>query len=147
MKAARDVPLWLTADGKHWSTPEGEQFRSVADGNLDLSTPGVSRQSEPVGDRCLHSGVYYGTRDAARVEVTTATGRVVRAELLELAGSPGWGVWYATTEVPSAPAVFGPEGAGARAGTDGNADTDTPADFIRRVTLYDSAGEVLAILP
>ncbi|QXE33539.1 hypothetical protein KQY30_03780 [Streptomyces sp. GMY02] len=143
VKAAPDVLLWLTEDGKHWSTPEGEQFRSVTDGNLDLSSPGVSRQSEPVGDRYLHSGVYYGTRDAARVEITTRTGRTVRASMVELAGKPGWGAWYTTTELPSAPAVFGPEGAGIG---DAGESTDRPVDFIRSVTLYDTAGRVLATL-
>ncbi|MFB7269994.1 hypothetical protein [Streptomyces sp. NPDC056244] len=144
VKAAPGVEVWLTGEGKHWSTPDGEQFRSVIDGNLNLSTPDVSRQSEPAGDSYFHSGLYYGTRDAVRVEITTATGRVMRAELLELAGRPGWGVWYATTEPPPDTADLGAEGMGAGAGTGGNA--DAPADFIRRVTLYDATGEVLAAL-
>ncbi|MFE7123245.1 hypothetical protein [Streptomyces sp. NPDC057617] len=143
VKAAPDVLLWLTGEGKHWSTPDGEQFRSVTDGNLDLTTPGISRQSEPVGDRYFHSGVYYGSRAAARVEITTRTGRTVRASMVELAGRPGWGAWYATTELPSAPKVLGPEGAGT--GGAGEA-TGGSVDFIRSVTLYDTAGRVLATL-
>ncbi|MFF3754721.1 hypothetical protein ACFYYH_30465 [Streptomyces sp. NPDC002018] len=138
VKAAPGAQVWLTEDGKHWSTEDQpDQFRSVNDGNLDLNTPGVSRQSETVGSRYFHSGVYYGTRDAARVELTTATGRTVRAAMLELAGEPGWGVWYATTELSSATAGFGPEGAGTGEPT---------ADFIRGITLYDTAGKVLATL-
>ncbi|MFD7896707.1 hypothetical protein [Streptomyces sp. NPDC059743] len=141
VKAAPGVRLWLTKEGKYWSTPDmDEQFRSVTDGNLDLSTPGVSRQSETVGDRYFHSGVYYGSRAAARVEITTRTGRTVRASMVELAGKPGWGAWYTTTELPTVAKVLGPEGAGT--GTD----TGAPVDFIRSVTLYDTAGRVLATL-
>ncbi|MFE1960311.1 hypothetical protein [Streptomyces sp. NPDC059479] len=125
VKAAPGVEVWLTKDGKHWSTPEQpDQFRSVSDGNLDMSTPGVSYQAETVGDRYFHSGVYYGTREAARVEITTLTGKVVRAELLQLAGRPGWGVWYATTEPPG---VSEPE-------------------IVRGITLYGATGKVLATL-
>ncbi|MYZ33653.1 hypothetical protein GT002_00550 [Streptomyces sp. SID4917] len=143
VKAAPGVRLWLTEEGKYWSTPDmDEQFRSVTDGNLDLSTPGVSRQSESVGDRYFHSGVYYGSRAAARVEVTTRTGRTVRASMVELAGKPGWGAWYTTTELPPVAKVLGPEGAGTGRGTDSGA----PVDFIRSVTLYDTAGRVLATL-
>ncbi|MFE1960313.1 hypothetical protein [Streptomyces sp. NPDC059479] len=143
VKAAPGVRLWLTEEGKYWSTPDmDEQFRSVTDGNLDLSTPGVSRQSESVGDRYFHSGVYYGSRAAARVEITTRTGRTVRASMVELAGKPGWGAWYTTTELPPVAKVLGPEGAGTGTGTD----TGAPVDFIRSVTLYDTAGRVLATL-
>ncbi|WP_245703309.1 hypothetical protein [Streptomyces lushanensis] len=145
VKAGPGIRVWLTREGKYWSTPDmDEQFRSVVDGNLDLSTPGVSRQSESVGDRYFHSGVYYGSRAAARVELTTATGRTVRASMVELAGKPGWGAWYATTELPSPAEVLGPEGAGTGAGA--GTDTGRPADFIRSVTLYDTAGRVLATL-
>lgn len=112
--AGHGVRLWLTEEGKHWSTPGGgENFRSVTDGNLDLTSPGVTHQSEGGTKRVFHSGVHYGTEDAARVEIGNTA-----AALLELPGSPGWGVWYATT--PSA----------------------DPG-----VTLYDGAGRVLARLP
>ncbi|MEV7683123.1 hypothetical protein AB0O64_31975 [Streptomyces sp. NPDC088341] len=142
VKAAPGVRLWLTREGKYWSTPDmDEQFRSVVDGNLDLSTPGVSRQSESAGNLYFHSGVYYGSRAAARVEVTTRTGRTVRASMVELPGKPGWGAWYTTTELPPVTAtVLGPEGAGT------GRDAGGPLDFIRGVTLYDSAGRVLASL-
>ncbi|MEV0037696.1 hypothetical protein [Streptomyces sp. NPDC050804] len=143
VKAAPGVRLWLTREGKYWSTPDmDEQFRSVVDGNLDLSTPGVSRQSESAGNLYFHSGVYYGSRAAARVELTTLTGRTVRASMVELPGKPGWGAWYTTTELPPVTtAVLGPEGAGT------GRDAGGPVDFIRSVTLYDSAGRVLASLP
>ncbi|MGW6740854.1 hypothetical protein ACWGDX_08925 [Streptomyces sp. NPDC055025] len=142
VKAAPGVRLWLTREGKYWSTPDfDEQFRSVVDGNLDLSTPGVSRQSEPAGNLYFHSGVYYGSRAAARVEVTTLTGRTVRASMVELPGKPGWGAWYTTTELPPVTTtVLGPEGAGT------GKDAGGPVDFIRSVTLYDSAGRILASL-
>ncbi|MEU3607912.1 hypothetical protein AB0E83_21050 [Streptomyces sp. NPDC035033] len=93
--AAPGWTVWLTARGKHWEGGEDglEQFRSVTDGNVDLSTPGLSHQ----GEGTFHSGLYHGTRAAGRVELADARGRVVEAALLELPGSPGWGVWYAVT--------------------------------------------------
>ncbi|GAA2448997.1 hypothetical protein [Streptomyces lavendulocolor] len=114
VRAAPDVLLWLTAQGKHWSAPDGgENFRSVTDGNLDLASPGITHQAEGRARGVFHSGIYYGTKAPARVEIGNTA-----AALLELPGSPGWGVWYATT--PSA----------------------DPG-----VTLYDGAGRVLARLP
>ncbi|WP_066945407.1 hypothetical protein [Streptomyces lushanensis] len=124
VKAAPGAEVWLTEDGKHWSIPgQPGQFRSVSDGNLDTSVPGITYQAEPVGDRYFYSGIYYGTREAARVEIMTPTGEVVRAELLQLAGAPGWGVWYATVE----PSLSGPE-------------------IVRGIVLYSATGKVLATL-
>ncbi|GGY44096.1 hypothetical protein [Streptomyces omiyaensis] len=93
--AAPGWTVWLTREGKHWRGGEDdtEQFRSVADGNIDLRQPGVSHQSEGA----FHSGLYYGTEDAGRVDLVDAKGRIVAAALLELADRPGWGVWYAVT--------------------------------------------------
>ncbi len=92
--------LWLTPEGKHWTTPdmpEG-QFRSVVDGNIDLSSPGVSVQSEGTPERVYLSGLYYGGKGTASVvELETQAGPL-RGELLELPGRPGWGVWYAVAD-------------------------------------------------
>ncbi|MFD5766622.1 hypothetical protein ACFWIN_12470 [Streptomyces sp. NPDC127049] len=86
--------IWLTRQGKHWTGPDGfEQFRSVVDGNLDLTRPALSHQ----GEGTFHSGVYGGPVRPGRVEVTDSEGRVTRATLLQLPGRPGWGVWYAHT--------------------------------------------------
>ncbi|MFJ8133987.1 hypothetical protein [Streptomyces hydrogenans] len=86
--------LWLTRQGKHWTGPDGfEQFRSVVDGNLDLTRPVLSHQ----GEGTFHSGIYGGPEAPGRVDVTDAEGRVTRATLLQLPGRPGWGVWYAHT--------------------------------------------------
>ncbi|WP_228983559.1 hypothetical protein [Streptomyces sp. DH12] len=117
--------VWLTAEGKHWSGPDGyDNFRSVTDGNVDLGRPGLSHQSE--GDRkgTFHSGLYHGTKGAARVELTGPDGARTPATLLELPGSPGWGVWYATTPPPP--------------------DADAGGG---RLALYDAAGTLLAELP
>lgn len=95
VKAHPAVDLWLTKDGKYWSTPDNKnQFRSVIDGNLDLSVPGVSLQAEPVSGDYFLSGVYYGVgkADAVRVEVDTTAGQVA-GKVVELAGKPGWGAW------------------------------------------------------
>ncbi|MFF2775277.1 hypothetical protein ACFVU3_10245 [Streptomyces sp. NPDC058052] len=91
--AAPGWTVWLTERGKHWKGgADGlEQFRSVTDGNIDLSRPDLSHQ----GEGTFHSGLYYGTRDAGRVELVDARGRTTPARLLQLPGGPGWGVWYA----------------------------------------------------
>ncbi|MFJ7958429.1 hypothetical protein ACIQ62_19280 [Streptomyces sp. NPDC096319] len=120
--AGKGFRVWLTADGKHWAGPDGlENFRSVSDGNLDGSRPGVSHQSEGGPEGAFHSGLYYGTRAAGRVELTAPGGRRVLATLVELPGRPGWGVWYAHT------------GAGVTFAA-------------TTVTLYDRAGTRLAVL-
>ncbi|AVH57561.1 hypothetical protein C4B68_19340 [Streptomyces dengpaensis] len=95
--------IWLTEEGKYWMTPDypEPQFRSVVDGNIDLGRPGVSMQAEGVDGRYFLSGLYYGGKGtASRVEVETEAG-TVHGSLLELAGKPGWGVWYATADVPA----------------------------------------------
>ncbi|MFI8511101.1 hypothetical protein ACIGHB_08185 [Streptomyces sp. NPDC085460] len=104
--AAPGWTVWLTARGKYWKGGEGEeggmeQFRSVTDGNIDLRSPGVSFQ----GEGTFRSGLYFGTRDAGRVDLVDAKGRTTTAALLELAGRPGWGVWYAVTPDQSPMAV------------------------------------------
>ncbi|MFB7517456.1 hypothetical protein [Streptomyces sp. NPDC056144] len=102
--AGRGWTVWLTPEGKHWSGPEGdEDFRSVTDGNIgdfgNIATaePGVTVQSPGGPAGAFRSGIYHGTRDAGRVELTAPGLRTVTATLLELPGRPGWGVWYAHT--------------------------------------------------
>ncbi|MFD4973810.1 hypothetical protein [Streptomyces sp. NPDC058424] len=93
--------LWLTAEGKHWTTPSSPdpQFRSVADGNIVRSDPGVTLQEESGDGRIYLSGVYYGGKGtASSVEVETVAG-TVWGKLVELPGDPGWGVWYAVTDL------------------------------------------------
>ncbi|MDV5146589.1 hypothetical protein R1T08_20945 [Streptomyces sp. SBC-4] len=119
--AGQGWTVWLTREGKHWSGPDGyENFRSVVDGNIDRTRPGVSHQSEGNENGAFHSGLYYGTRKAGRVELTDADGRKTVATLVALPGRSDWGVWYVHT---------GP--------TQGS-----PA-----VALYDRAGKLLADLP
>jgi hypothetical protein len=119
--------LWLTPEGKHWTTPdmpEG-QFRSVADGNIDRSSPGVSLQSEIIDGHAHLSGLYYGgDGTASTVEVKTDAG-TVHGKLIELAGHPGWGVWYATTDVEP---------------------TDVSHHFASQVTVHDTQGGTYARL-
>ncbi|MFG3347392.1 hypothetical protein ACGF1Z_20250 [Streptomyces sp. NPDC048018] len=94
--AGRGWRVWLTSEGKHWSGTESEEnFRSVTDGNVETSTPGISAQSEGGPSGIFLSGLYYGTRAVGRVELRDADGRTALATLLELPGRPGWGVWYA----------------------------------------------------
>lgn len=117
--------VWLTPEGKHWAGPDGfENFRSVVDGNIDPSQPGVSHQSEGDATRTFHSGLYYGTRKAGKVVLTGADGRKTAATLLELPGRPGWGVWYVSLP----------------------AHRDGTSDGVG-VALYDRDGRLLAELP
>ncbi|MFE4617505.1 hypothetical protein ACFRJ7_15505 [Streptomyces sp. NPDC056747] len=119
--AGKGWTVWLTRQGKYWSGPDGfENFRSVVDGNIDRSEPGVSHQSEGDQNGAFHSGLYYGTRNAGRVELTDADGRTTAATLVALPGRSDWGVWYVHT---------GPS-------------QGSPA-----VALYDRSGKLLADLP
>ncbi|MGW8358918.1 hypothetical protein [Streptomyces wedmorensis] len=127
VEAAPGVQLWLTKDGKHWSTPEmANQFRSVTDGNLDMSQPGVSIQSEPVGGIDFMSGIYHGTGDAATVKIETANGPLT-GTIVRLAGKPGWGAWYATSPLPNK-----------------TVPKDKQTDFVHSVTVYDAVGHTIA---
>ncbi|WP_405880894.1 hypothetical protein OG747_21225 [Streptomyces sp. NBC_01384] len=129
VKVSPDIKIWLTEDGQHWSSPgnPGSQFRSVTDGNLDLSGPGVGVQQEGAGGyEYFLSGIYHGKGDAARVEIDTAGGAVVNGTVLTLAGGPHWGVWYAMVSDAKA------------------AESDRLTSIARRVTVYDSAGGVVA---
>ncbi|MFE0384598.1 hypothetical protein ACFW1F_10995 [Streptomyces bungoensis] len=124
--AAPGFRLWLTAEGKHWVTPSSPEpeFRSVVDGNIDLGTPGVSLQAEITDGRAYLSGLYYGGKGVASgVDVETAAG-TVHGKLIELAGHPGWGVWYATAAVAAG---------------------GSP-DFVSQVTVHDTEGGVYAQL-
>ncbi|CAM5398421.1 hypothetical protein GCM10010261_41510 [Streptomyces pilosus] len=133
VSAAPGVDVWLTADGHHWSSPRSPaRFRAVDDGNLDRSRPGVSLQGERLDDGTyVRTGVFHGLAgDPARVEVREG-GRTVTADVLTLAGSPGWGAWYVRT-----------------AGGDAEAAGDTAAQAVPgaggpAVTVYDAAGKVL----
>ncbi|WP_406059523.1 hypothetical protein OG462_20445 [Streptomyces sp. NBC_01077] len=121
VNAGKGWRIWLTGEGKHWLGPDGyENVRSVSDGNIDLSAPGISHQSEGGAKGAFHSGLYYGTRTAGRVELRNAEGRGIVATLLELPGKPGWGVWYAQTG---------------------------PGEGEVSPALYDRAGKLLAELP
>ncbi|MFE1552192.1 hypothetical protein [Streptomyces sp. NPDC058718] len=96
--AGKGWKVWLTAEGKHWTGPDGlENSRSVTDGNVDTVAPGVSHQAETSPAGGFHSGLYYGTRAVGRVELSGPGGTRTAATLLELPGRPGWGVWYAHT--------------------------------------------------
>ncbi len=105
VEAGAGVEVWLTADGKHWSTPEmDQQFRSVGESDIEIPRPRVGLQAEILGDRYFLSGVYTGTDDAGRVVVDTSDGKVT-ASVVRLAGEPGWGVWYTDVRLHDALAV------------------------------------------
>lgn len=133
---AGGTKLWLTAEGKHWQDPPVEpgdpgleEFRSVVDGNLDTSAPGISLQGSgsATGGYTVH-GLFYGVRSAAtRVEVTAYDGEIIDGTVLRLKGNTGWGVYSAQVKVPEKLAR--------------SLDFHGPVD---KVTVYDAAGEVIA---
>lgn len=152
--AVPGVQVWLTTDGEHWSTPKGSsQFRGLTDdsyrykgdeygdkykdgygsgseANAAVSAgsgkPGVSVQLEPLGSSYFLSGLYRGlSADPARVEVGV-DGRRITGTVLTLAGSPGWGVWYARAPLSTDRLKSG------------------SADGGPTVTVYDAAGKVVA---
>ncbi|WP_405861416.1 hypothetical protein OG407_25215 [Streptomyces sp. NBC_01515] len=131
--AVPGVQVWLTTDGKHWSTPEApNQFLGLTDAgdedayrnkyqdmykqdlykqdtykygsgrkaSVESGKPTVSVQPDPLNNTSYFlSGLYRGlSADPARVEVTVGDRRIT-GTVLTLAGSPGWGVWYARTPV------------------------------------------------
>ncbi|MGX1912571.1 sigma factor-like helix-turn-helix DNA-binding protein [Streptomyces phaeochromogenes] len=99
VSAAPGAEVWLTKDGKHWSTPKGpNQFRPVDKGSKG-SSAAITLESEPSsGTRLFHSGVLQSVREPSRVQLTTPDGTFT-ARILTLAGSPGWSVWYADTQL------------------------------------------------
>ncbi|MFC7510381.1 hypothetical protein ACFQV4_01680 [Streptomyces thermocarboxydus] len=115
--------LWLTEEGKHWTTPENPvpEFRSVTTDNIDRNSPGVTVQSESSPTRAYLSGLYYGGEGTASVVEVASKDGPVRGGLLELPGNPGWGVWYAVA--------------------------DTGVDHLARVTVRTTEGRVYAHFP
>ncbi|WP_329219408.1 hypothetical protein OG352_22990 [Streptomyces sp. NBC_01485] len=114
VEAVPGVQVWLTADGKHWSTPQRpNQFRGrdedgaedgaeeARKGSAGSGKPGVSVQMEPVTRSAFFlSGLYHGLAgDPARVEIAVGDSKVT-GTVLTLAGGPGWGVWYAPAPLP-----------------------------------------------
>ncbi|WP_327184309.1 sigma factor-like helix-turn-helix DNA-binding protein [Streptomyces sp. NBC_01334] len=95
--AGAGVRIWLTADGAHWSVPlPGD------DSDRPLDEPGVSLRVDSVTGGFFLSGLFHGlSGEPGRVEVRTGDGGTTTAKVLVLAGSPGWGVWYASTPLPS----------------------------------------------
>ncbi|AVH57563.1 MULTISPECIES: hypothetical protein [Streptomyces] len=128
VQAAPGFTIWLTEDGKHWLEPgaPGTQFRSVTDGNLDLTRPGVSLQQSGDDDRYFLSGIFHGKGEPARVEVRTVAGDF-NGTALTLAGRPGWGVWYLVAKLPES-------------ATSAN----TMTGVTESITVYDAKGGVIA---
>jgi hypothetical protein len=128
VSAAPKVQLWLTKEGKHWSTPTmAGQFRSVTDGNLDKSRPGISLQAEPVDKNYFLSGVYHGKGDAATVKIETAKGTVT-GTVVRLAGETDWGAWYATSPLPDQTMT----------------EDKRKQKFVHSITVHDTAGHTIA---
>ncbi|MFD4561696.1 sigma factor-like helix-turn-helix DNA-binding protein [Streptomyces sp. NPDC058469] len=152
------VQIWLTTDGKHWSTPERpnlflgltgdgsesgynyphsykkgdyeygykDSYGNGSEVAAESKRPTVSMQPEPLNSSYFLSGLYRGlSGDPARVEVTVDDRRIT-GTVLTLAGSPGWGVWYART--PLSPEEM----------------KSSSVDGGPIVTVYDAAGKVVA---
>ncbi|MDH6214839.1 sigma factor-like helix-turn-helix DNA-binding protein [Streptomyces pseudovenezuelae] len=126
--ALPEVQVWLTSGGKHWSTPDRpNQFLGLTDDDgYESEKSAVSVQPEPLHSSYFLSGLYRGlSADPARVEVGVAEGKIT-GTVLTLAGSPGWGVWYARAPMSMA---------------------KMKSTFVEggpTVTVYDAAGKVVA---
>ncbi|MFJ5270664.1 hypothetical protein [Streptomyces sp. NPDC088358] len=162
VRIASGIRIWLTEDGAHWTAPwsSAPRFRGVEGDGIDIRTPGITLQEEGDGDHGhFVSGIYHGKGDAARVRIETTAGDV-DGTALTLAGSPHWGVWYAlakppkppkppkTPKTPKTPKPLGsPE---ARQEMPWMSDMPTKRRFpggpTKRVTVYDSAGKVIATM-
>ncbi|MFF5477140.1 sigma factor-like helix-turn-helix DNA-binding protein [Streptomyces sp. NPDC012935] len=124
------VRVWLTADGGHWSVPDA---LPQDDNHLPVDDPGgaaaaVSVRADTVQGGFLLSGLFRGLRgEPSHVEVRTGDGNTT-AKVLVLAGSPGWGVWYAPVPLP---------------GEDMKALLSLGGDQ-RIVTVFDASGKVAA---
>ncbi|MFE5816131.1 sigma factor-like helix-turn-helix DNA-binding protein [Streptomyces sp. NPDC056479] len=123
--AGPGVRVWLTSDGGHWSVPVAVPRDNS---RLPLDEPGVEVRMDSVNGGFFLSGVFRGlTGEPSRVEVRTGEGSAT-AKVLVLAGSPGWGLWYASAPVPE---------------KDMKSVLSTEGDE-RIVTVYDAAGKVAA---
>lgn len=88
--------LSLSDQGMRWTGPRGyENFRSVTDGNIDMTVPGVGHISDGYRNGTLHLGIWRGAPDAARVDLIDRDGDRVPTSLVTLPNNPGWGAWYA----------------------------------------------------
>jgi hypothetical protein len=147
--AVPGVQVWLTTDGKHSSTTYKDDYKDrygggykdgygsaseagAASGNPTTGKPAsgkptVSVQPEPLNNTSYFlSGLYGGlSADPARVEVTVDDRRIT-GTVLTLAGSPGWGVWYARTSLSLQELKSG------------------SGDGGPTVTVYDAAGKAVA---
>ncbi|MFI5549107.1 sigma factor-like helix-turn-helix DNA-binding protein [Streptomyces sp. NPDC051738] len=120
------VRVWLTADRGYWSVPI--RLKGPEDSEPARDEPGVSVRVDNVDGGFFLSGLFHGLNgEPDRVEVRTGDGTVT-AKVLVLAGSPGWGLWYARTPVPD---------------EDMKAVLSTEGDE-RIVTVYDAQGDVAA---
>ncbi|MFF4257653.1 sigma factor-like helix-turn-helix DNA-binding protein [Streptomyces sp. NPDC001663] len=96
--AGPGVRVWLTADHGHWSVPV--RLKGLEDSEPAAGEPRVSVRVDNVKDGFFLSGLFRGLHgEPGRVEVRTGDGEVT-AKVLVLAGSPGWGIWYASAPLP-----------------------------------------------
>ncbi|MCX4576363.1 hypothetical protein OHB41_24935 [Streptomyces sp. NBC_01571] len=153
VRIASGIRIWLTEDGGHWTVPwsSAPRFRGVKDDGIGIRTPGVTLQEEGDGDHGhFVSGIYHGKGDAARVRIETTAGDV-DGTALTLAGSPHWGVWYALVK-HSKPRktpkpLESPEAQQEMSWTPGMPTKRRfPGGPTKRVTVYDSAGKVIATM-
>ncbi|MYS80190.1 hypothetical protein [Embleya scabrispora] len=87
------VTVRLTADGEYatGSTPGSDLVKSVMGDNFAVGS--VSFGAFGHTATILYVGAYRGEPPAARITVTVA-GSVLDAQILTLAGDPGWSVYY-----------------------------------------------------
>ncbi|MET8407812.1 hypothetical protein ABZV34_06805 [Streptomyces sp. NPDC005195] len=149
VRIASGIKIWLTEDGGHWNSPwsTAPRFRGVKDDGIDIGTPGVTLQEEGAcANGYFVSGMYHGKGDAARVRIETTAGDV-DGTALTLAGSPHWGVWYAVVKSPKTQKTQETQETPKAQEVPGTSMKRRVHDGpTRRVTVYDSAGRVIATM-
>ncbi|MGH1553473.1 sigma factor-like helix-turn-helix DNA-binding protein [Streptomyces sp. L7] len=96
--AVPGVQVWLTSDGKHWSTPQrpnqflgltDDSYASASKVSAESEQPTASVQPDRLNSSYFLSGLYRGlSADPARVEVTVDEKKMT-GTVLTLAGSRG----------------------------------------------------------
>ncbi|MCX5233030.1 hypothetical protein [Streptomyces sp. NBC_00233] len=123
---AAGVKLWLTKDGKVcFQSLKSHPICNDAAGRKPGAVPVLLDEDE--GQRAIIGGIFTGQGTPARMKAHTLNG-AYDGTVVTLAGTPGWGAWYADAGI-----------------TKGSPVNDMPPQsFLRSVAVYDTAGKTIA---
>ncbi|MCX5233033.1 hypothetical protein [Streptomyces sp. NBC_00233] len=125
---AAGVKLWLTKDGKVcFQSLKSHPICNDAAGRKPGAVLVLLDEDE--GHRAIIGGIFTGQGTPARMKAHTLNG-AHDGTVVTLAGTPGWGAWYADAGI-----------------TKGSPVNDMPPQsFLRSVAVYDTAGKTIAKL-